>query len=118
MNTGMHYLLGYGVPKNETKAFYYFNEAAVKENDAFAQNELAYLYATGKGVKRDDERAFFWYQKAAKRGLASAEYNLGLLYLHGIGTKADQKEALIWFDKSAAHGFEPALEAQKRYRST
>jgi uncharacterized protein len=118
MNSGMHYLLGYGVKKNETKAFYYFNEAATKEDDPFAQNELAYLYATGKGVKRDDERAFFWYKKAAERGLASAEYNLGLFYLNGIGIEPDKQQAMIWFAKSAAHGFEPAIEAQKRYQAS
>lgn len=105
---GARYLLGRGVPKNESKAFSYFKQAADSENDPFAQNEVAYLYAAGKGTTRDDEKAIYYYTKAANHGLASAQYNLGLMYLHGIGTPRNKEEGLKWIRKAAGHGFEPA----------
>src|SRR6266496_2297656 len=62
---GVRYLLGRGVPQSNTQAFHYFSKAA-KEDDAFAQNELAYLYAAGKGTPKDYSMAFTWYTKASK----------------------------------------------------
>ncbi|MBX3708362.1 MAG: sel1 repeat family protein [Gammaproteobacteria bacterium] len=110
---GVQYLLGRGVEQNNEKAFYYFNQAA-NEDDAFAQNELAYLYAAGKGTRRDYKKALIWYKRAAEHGLASAQYNLGLMYLYGIGTTPNASLAKAWFQKSAARGFEPAQAALKQ----
>ncbi len=106
---GVRYLLGRGVKQNDTQAFYYFRKGA-HQDDAFAQNELAYLYAAGKGTPRNDGKAFMWYKKAAEHGLASAQFNLGLMYLYGIGTAPDRALAKEWIKKSAAHGFEPAVQ--------
>lgn len=113
---GVNYLLGRGVPKDDQKAFYYFQKAA-KEDDAFAQNEVAFMYAAGKGTSRNNEKAFEYYKKAANHDLASAQFNLGLLYAHGLGTKVNKTLALKWFKKSAAHGFEPAQNALQEYSS-
>lgn len=113
---GTRYLLGRGVQQNDEKAFYYFNQAA-QEDDAFAQNEVAYMYAAGKGTAKDYTKAFEFYEKAANHGLASAQYNLGFMYLHGLGTQANKEQAMIWFRKSAAHGFEPAQMALARNKS-
>jgi TPR repeat protein len=103
---GVRYLLGRGVAANDEKAFYYFKAAA--EKDPYAQNELAYLYAAGKGTKQDYKQALVWYQKAARHGLASAEYNLGLMYLYGLGTNVDKTVGMDWIKQSALHGFLPA----------
>lgn len=110
---GMNYLLGRGVQQSDTRAFEYFSQGA-NADDAFAQNELAYMYAAGKGTSRDYARALFWYKKAAEHGLASAQFNLGLMYLKGLGTKPDRQQAQQWFQKSANHGFEPARQALAR----
>lgn len=107
---GVRYLLGRGVPQSDERAFSYFLKGA-RDNDPFAQNEVAYLYAAGKGTERDDEKAFEYYQKAANHGLASAQYNLGLFYQHGIGVQKNDVMAANWFEKSSAHGFEPAKKA-------
>lgn len=109
-STGVRYLLGRGVPQNNEKAFYYFSQAA-NQDDAFAQNELAYMYAAGKGTQRNNSKALIWYKKAAQHGLASAQYNVGLMYLHGMGTAPNKALAMEWFQKAAAHGFEPARVA-------
>jgi uncharacterized protein len=84
---------------------------AAEDDDPLAQNELAYLYAAGKGTKQDYNKAFHWYQQAAEHGLASAQYNLGIMYLHGLGTPANPALAKQWFKKSASLGFEPAKQA-------
>lgn len=107
---GVRYLLGRGVPQSDERAFSYFL-AGARDNDPFAQNEVAYLYASGKGTERDDEKAFEYYQKAANHGLASAQYNLGLFYQQGIGVEKNDTMAANWFEKSSAHGFEPAKKA-------
>lgn len=112
---GVRYLLGRGVPRNESKAFHYFSQGA-NEDDPFAENELAYMYASGKGTSQNDAKALYWYQQAANHGLASAQYNLGLMYLHGLGTAPSRTLALKWFQKSAAHGFEPARDTLARLR--
>jgi TPR repeat protein len=35
------------------------------------------MYATGKGVSKDDKQAVYWYQKAAAQENTGAQYNLG-----------------------------------------
>lgn len=112
---GVRYLLGRGVPQNDAKAFSYFKQAADTENDPFAQNEVAYLYAAGKGTSRDYEKAIFYYTKAAEHGLASAQLNLGLMYIRGMGTPVNKEVGLKWIGKAAAHGFEPAKIALAKY---
>jgi len=104
---GVRYLLGRGVPKNDAKAFYFFSQAA-KQDDPFAQNQLAYMYASGKGTARDYGKAFTYYQLAADHHLASAQYNLGLLYWNGLGVGQNKVVAKEWFHRSASQGFEPA----------
>lgn len=110
---GVRYLLGRGVPRSDTKAFSYFSQGA-KEDDPFAENELAYMYAAGKGTPRDYEKALKYYQEAADHGLASAQYNLGLMYWNGMGTEPNRPLAMQWFKRSAAHGFLPAKKALAR----
>lgn len=110
---GVNYLLGRGVKQDDAKAFYYFNQAA-NRNDPFAQNEVAYLYASGRGVAKDYAQALFYYQKAAESGLASAQYNLGMLYFYGLGTPVNKSLAREWYQKAAAKNFEPAKVALAR----
>ncbi|MGN0918476.1 MAG: tetratricopeptide repeat protein, partial [Oxalobacter sp.] len=56
-----------------------------------AQYYLGKAYATGKGVRKDQERAVEWYRKAAENGNADAQNNLGAAYAngHGVG-KSDE----------------------------
>jgi len=114
---GVQYLLGRGVPQDDSKAFHYFSQAANDDEDPLAQNELAYLYMSGKGTTKDDKKSFYYYQKAANQGLASAQYNLAILYQNGIGTEPNQALAKEWLEKSAAHGFEPARKALSQFGS-
>lgn len=116
-NMGVRYLLGRGVPQSDTKAFNYFHSQA-RNDDPFAQNELAYLYAAGKGTTRDYSKAFIWYQKAANHGLESAEFNLSLMYMNGLGTPKNKVLGMQWLEKAASHGFEPAQAKLAQIRAS
>lgn len=72
--------------------------------DARAQYGLAWLYAEGKGVARNQELAALWCRKAAKQGLAKAQYNLGLMYSRGLGVEQDLTSAAEWYLKAAKQG--------------
>jgi TPR repeat protein len=115
-NMGMRYLLGQGVPKDESKAYHYLSKAASHGNP-YAENELAYLYVSGSGVQKNNDQALYWYQKAADHGLASAQYNLGLMYLNGIGTPVDKAKAAKLFKMSADRGFPLASQALAQLKS-
>jgi uncharacterized protein len=54
-----------------------------------AQSNLASLYFTGRGVKRDYGHAAFWAQKAAESGLPIAQSNLAYLYSTGRGVHGE-----------------------------
>lgn len=110
---GRKFLLGRGVHKNDAKAFYYFKRAA-DAGDALAQNEVAYLLASGKGTPQSYHDALKYYQQAANQNLASAQYSVGLFYLHGLSVPQNQETALVWFRKAASHGFEPATHLLKQ----
>jgi TPR repeat protein len=74
---------------------------ASEEGDAQAQAWLGYIYASGKGLPRNDAEAAKWYRKAAEQGNAYAQYTLGLFYDTGEGIPQDFAEAARWFRKAA-----------------
>ena len=53
---------------------------AAEQGLAPAQVNLGLAYDSGKGVKKDDEKAVDWYKKAAEQGDADAQFNLALMY--------------------------------------
>jgi len=69
-----------------------------------AQFELAYMYAKGQAVPRNDAEAAKWYRKAAEQGYAEAQLNLALMYDKGEGLRQDYAEAAKWFRKAAEKG--------------
>ncbi len=55
------------IPKNETKAFYWYKKAA-ESGKPDAMRMLGYYYEYGKGTNKDLEKAKFWLKKAADLG--------------------------------------------------
>jgi len=43
-----------------------------EKGNADAQYHLGYMFQTGTGVKKDNEKAHFWYTKAAQNGHGKA----------------------------------------------
>jgi SEL1 protein len=67
---GLGYLYFYGsqVPKNETKAFEYFQIAAQYETDGDSLFNAGYCCEHGVGTEKDLQRAIAYYVKAKKVG--------------------------------------------------
>lgn len=65
---------------------------------------LAYLYATGTVVARDDARATPLYVKACDLGDARGCYNVGLMYAAGRGVTADPARAIAAYDEGCRGG--------------
>jgi uncharacterized protein len=64
--------------------------------DARAQTALGFMYATGRGVPQNFERAVDWYRRAADQGDPTAQYLLGLMYDKGQGVPQDWILAHKW----------------------
>jgi len=67
-----------------------------RRGDARAQTELGFMYATGRGVPQNFERAVDWYRRAAEQGDPTAQYLLGLMYDKGQGVPQDAILAHKW----------------------
>ena len=61
-----------GIAKDEAGAAKLFLKAAAK-NNPIAQNRLAHLYATGRGVPKDPVKAAAWNRFAKTAGIDDAE---------------------------------------------
>jgi len=72
--------------------------------DAKAQFNLGVMYATGRGVRKDDKEAAKWYRKAAEQGDAKAQGSLGGMYYFGDGVPKDYASAYAWYKLAAYHG--------------
>lgn len=85
------------------KAFEIFLRLA-KEGNAEAQHNLAMLYRTGKGVKKDLSASFKWFQQAAEQGISDAQYYLAYMYDNGEGVEKNPQKAFEWYHKAAERG--------------
>jgi uncharacterized protein len=81
---------------------------SAEKGDAQAQFELAWAYADGKGVKKDEAKAFELFKQAAAQGHAKAQHNVAVRYLIGQGTKKNPTAAFEWEKKAAETGIAPA----------
>ena len=100
---GVMYYEGEGVPKDESRAFEWFQKAAA-QGYSNAQFNLGWMYAKGEGVSKDATKAVEWYQKAAAQGQTDAQFNLGVMYAKGEGVPKDATKAVEWYQKAAAQG--------------
>jgi TPR repeat protein len=78
--------------------------ASAERGDSDAQNKLAYMYAQGRPVARDDAQAVFWWRKAAEQGNADAQYRLANMFYMGLGVAQDDTLAAQWARKAAEQG--------------
>ena len=63
---------------------------------------LAFHYATGWGVKKNDAEAAKWYGKASISGLPDGQYYMGRCYQQGTGVKKDAIEAYAYYRLAAS----------------
>jgi uncharacterized protein len=79
-------------------------EKASTLGSSIAMYDLGRIYAEGKIVAPDYEKARLWYEKAAALNLPYAMADLGALYENGQGGPSDPAMALSLYRKAAAAG--------------
>lgn len=105
---GMLYELGQGVPHVDSKAAAEWYQKAAAQNYAPAINNLARLYADGRGVTQDLPKAIELWSRAAEAGNTTAHFNLGLQYANGSGVSKDMKKAAEHLLQAAENGLPEA----------
>jgi len=105
---GMLYELGQGVPYADPKSAADWYQKAAAQNYAPALNNLARLYADGRGVKQDVPKAIELWSRAAEAGNVTARFNLGLQYAAGSGVQKDMKKAAAYLLQAAEGGLPEA----------
>jgi len=73
-------------------------------NDPAAENALGLRYATGTGVKLDENMAILWFTRAAEQGNVAAQSKLGTIYFSGRGVPQDLSQAYFWMFLARASG--------------
>lgn len=86
--------------------------------DAYEQNNLGWMYASGRGVEKNLAEALRLFHESADQGNPYGQMNLGLMYENGAGVKQDRAEALDWYRKAAGQGNGPAIAALQRLSAT
>lgn len=79
-------------------------QPAAKAGEASAMYVLGQMYASGRGVTKDEKMAADYFSKAADLGNADAQQSLGSALMLGEGIEQDMVEALKWFIISASAG--------------
>ncbi|KAJ8600528.1 hypothetical protein CTAYLR_010710, partial [Chrysophaeum taylorii] len=96
---GYEYFYGHHhLPKNLSKAYLYFSEAARLEPDGDSLFNAAHCLHHGLGVSRDSDRAASFYEKAARAGHFDAAFELATL-------KYPDESSLSYFMSCARAGW-------------
>ena len=89
-------------------------QPAAEAGDAGAMYVLGQMYASGRGIAKDEKAATELFLKAANLGDANAQQSLGSALMLGEGIEQDMVEALKWFIISGRSGNQEAITyAQK-----
>lgn len=89
---------GYGIIKDEVKAFNFFR-AAANSNHNEGQWELGNCYERGIGVNKNMDLAITNIKKAANGRSLRAMLDLGTRYEYGNLVEKDCNQAVYWYDK-------------------
>jgi len=76
-----------------------------------SMNNVAIMYAQGKGTAANPELAFVWYRRASDAGNPLAMLNLGISYEQGRGVDADDREAARWYLRAARNQLTEGMNA-------
>lgn len=89
------------IEKDPSHGFLHF-ETAGKLGCSKANFNLGICFETGKGTKKDLEKAAYYYKLAASENHGLALYNLGIYYLEGMGgLKKDENIGINLIEKAA-----------------
>ncbi len=88
----------------DSRKFFYASRAA-KNGNAKAQFDLAIMYATGRGVQKNERAAFNWFHKSARKNYAPAKHYMGISFLQGRGVRKQTELARYWFRLAIKQGY-------------
>ena len=94
---GIYYLKGVdeiGLKPNARRAAVYFTHASQFFGNPRAQYQLAKLYLSGRGVKKNPKRAIAWLKNASNKRYAPAQALLGQILWEGTLVPKSQIKAL------------------------
>lgn len=124
---------GYGVEKDEKQAVKYctllarqgyamalewLHKKAEEDENAHAQYWLGWLYADGKVVAKDLNKAFGLYERAAKKNNVYAQRFVAQCYQHGHGVEKNLELAAQWYQTASANGDKVAQEELAKITQT
>lgn len=72
-----------------------------QKGDLKAMYNLALMYETGTGTKKNIDEAVDWYERSADQNFVPSQYRLGDLYESGVVPGRDVRWACLWFTVSA-----------------
>jgi TPR repeat protein len=81
-----------------------------KEGHDISMLELAKLYETGSGVKKDLKQAVYWLKKSSDRGFSTGQLYYGIALLTGKGVSQDIPKGQALIQKAAAQNDAHAIE--------
>jgi len=87
----------------------FFAIRAAKAGNPKAQFDLAVMYATGRGVRKNEREAFYWFHKSARAGNIEAKYFMGISFEQGRGVRANPYLARYWFKQALNAGYRKAI---------
>ena len=87
-------------PVKKRNGFLSLRDAA-ERGDITALSQLAFMYAKGITVEKNDHAALKYYRQAAEKGHLNSQFNLGVIYAKGRGVEQDFAEALKWYTRAA-----------------
>ena len=105
---GKIYETGGGPITPDAKQAVYWYSRSAEQGIAAAQNNLALMYAEGRGVAQNKPQALALWEAAARGGHPHAQYNMGLLFYRGEGVERDLSAAANWFGLAAENGLAEA----------
>jgi TPR repeat protein len=88
----------------DSRKFFYATRAA-KSGNPKAQFDLAIMYATGRGVQKNEKIAFNWFHKSARKNYAPAKHYMGISFLQGRGVRKQTELARYWFRLATKQGY-------------
>ena len=89
---------------------------AAEQGNAYAQNNLGWMYYKGEGVRQDYKQAVQWFRNAAEQGVDEAQFYLGIMYYKGHGVRQDLALAQEWLGKACQNGYQKGCDNYRRLK--
>ncbi|OBA15162.1 uncharacterized protein OGAPODRAFT_49848 [Ogataea polymorpha] len=89
------------LPRNESKGYKLFYDAATKQDDPVACYRVACCLESGVGCTKNVEQSCRFFEKGARLGDPSSMCQLGMLYFAGVnGFPLDINKSIYWHERA------------------